>query len=86
MRLQGTSGFTYASRTSFQRMDTCITNISLGPIQSRLYGDLPGGVVFNNESIFIFTLSTADNIQITAIQEFIDTKQAAEFAAAATPK
>jgi len=53
-------------------------------VHSRLYGDLPGGVAFNTESIFIFTLSSGDNIQITAIQEYIDTKQAAEFAAAAS--
>lgn len=52
-------------------------------VHSRLYGDVPGGVAFNNESIFIFTLSSGDNIQITAIQEFIDTKLIAEFAAAA---
>ena len=64
-------------------MYTCITNISC-LIQSRLYGDLPGGVAFNTESIFIFTLSSGDNTQITAIQEFIDTKLAAEFAAAAS--
>jgi hypothetical protein len=43
-------------------------------------------MVFNSESIFIFTLSAGDNIQITAIQEFIDTKLAAEFAAAAASK
>lgn len=54
-------------------------------VHSRLYGDLPDGVAFNIESIYIFTLSSGDNIQITAIQEFIDTvsKVAAELAAAA---
>jgi len=51
-------------------------------VHSRLYGTIPGGVVFESESIFIFTLSSGDNIQITAIQEFIDTKLAAESAAA----
>jgi hypothetical protein len=53
-------------------------------VHSRLYGNIPGGMVFNSESIFIFTLSSGDNIQITAIREFIDTKLAAEFAAAAS--
>ncbi|KAH9005642.1 hypothetical protein EDB86DRAFT_2879772 [Lactarius hatsudake] len=73
----------------FQRIYTCITDISC-LIQSRLYGDLPDGVAFNIESIYIFTLSSGDNIQITAIQEFIDTKLAAELeavtSAAAAPK
>ncbi|KAH9179026.1 hypothetical protein EDB89DRAFT_2063131 [Lactarius sanguifluus] len=55
-------------------------------VHSRLSGDLPDGVAFNIESIYIFTLSSGDNIQITAIQEFIDTmtKLAAELAAAAS--
>jgi hypothetical protein len=49
-------------------------------VQSRFYSEtLP----FSTESIFIFTLSSGDNIQITSIQEFIDTKTAADFAAAA---
>ncbi|KAI9444093.1 hypothetical protein H4582DRAFT_2190254 [Lactarius indigo] len=30
-------------------------------VHSRLYGDLPGGVAFNTESIYIFTLSSGDN-------------------------
>jgi ketosteroid isomerase-like protein len=53
-------------------------------LHSRLYGNVPGGIELNNESIFIFTLGSGDNIQITVIREFIDTKQAAEFAAAAS--
>ena len=43
-----------------------------------------GGVAFNSESIFILTLGSPDNIRITTIHEFIDTKLAAEFAAAAS--
>ena len=58
-----------------------ITNILPHTVEA---ARLPGGVAFNNESIFIFTLGSGDNIQITAIQEFIDTKLAAEFAAAAS--
>jgi len=53
-------------------------------MQSKIYGDLPGGTEFNTESIFIFTLRSAAEIQFTAIQEFIDTRAAAEFAAAAS--
>jgi len=41
---------------------------------SRLYGDIPGGPSFNVESIYVFTLSTGDDIKITAISEFVDTK------------
>jgi hypothetical protein len=50
-------------------------------LQSRLYTD---NLAFNSESIFMFTLSSGDTIQITAIQDFIDTKMVAELAAAAT--
>ena len=82
VNLPGTSGSTYVRLSSAYY--SCITNIFASSIQSRLYGNLPGGIVFNSESIFIFTLSAGDNIQITAIREFIDTKQAAEFAAAAS--
>jgi hypothetical protein len=49
-------------------------------VQARLYTD---NLAFNSESIFMFTLSSGDNIQITGIQDFIDTKTAAELAAAA---
>jgi hypothetical protein len=50
-------------------------------VQSRLYNE---SLQFNAESIFIFTLSsTGDDVRITAIEEFIDTKLAADFAAAA---
>ncbi|KAI0291003.1 hypothetical protein BC826DRAFT_514111 [Russula brevipes] len=51
-------------------------------VHSRLYGDSPGGP-FTHESIFIFTLSSGDDIKITAIQDFVDTKLTAELAAAA---
>jgi len=44
------------------------------PVQSRIYGDIPGGSSFNAESIYIFTFSTGDDIKITAISEFVDTK------------
>jgi hypothetical protein len=52
----------------------------LSYVQARLYTD---NLAFNSESIFMFKLSSGDNIQITALQDFIDTKMAAEFAAAA---
>jgi len=54
-------------------------------VYSKLYGEGPGGASFANESVFIFTLSSSgDKVKITAIQDFIDTKQAADAAAAAT--
>ncbi|KAI9462836.1 hypothetical protein BJY52DRAFT_113540 [Lactarius psammicola] len=73
-------GYTHLEYEIFQ------SNETTGSIwvHSRLYGNLPGGVTFNTESIYIFTLSSGDNIKITAIQEFIDTKLAADFAAAAS--
>lgn len=43
-------------------------------VHSRIYGDIPGGPSFNAESIYIFTLSTGDDIKIAAISEFVDTK------------
>jgi hypothetical protein len=52
-------------------------------VQSRLYGEIPGGFQFNSESVYIFTLSSGDDVKITAIQEYIDTKLAADFAASA---
>ncbi|KAI0255876.1 hypothetical protein BJV78DRAFT_1173988 [Lactifluus subvellereus] len=50
-------------------------------VHSRLYND---AATFNSESIFIFTLSSGNNIQITSIQDFIDTKMAAAAAAASS--
>ena len=57
-------------------------NPSVPCLQSRLYGELPGGHQFNGESVYIFTLASGGD-QIVGIQEFIDTKLAADFAAAA---
>lgn len=51
---------------------------------TRLYGELRGGHQFNGESIYIFTLSSEGD-RIVGIQEFIDTKAAADFAAASAP-
>ncbi|KAI0277982.1 hypothetical protein BGY98DRAFT_934033 [Russula aff. rugulosa BPL654] len=53
---------------------------------AKLYGEGPGGISFANESIFIFTLkSSGDNVKITSVQDFVDTKQTADAAAAALP-
>ncbi|KAI0278523.1 hypothetical protein BC826DRAFT_1106158 [Russula brevipes] len=55
-------------------------------VHSRVYGDGPGGLPtheFSYESIFIFTVSSGDDIKITAIQDFVDTKLNAELTAAA---
>ncbi|KAH9975953.1 hypothetical protein BGW80DRAFT_1250794 [Lactifluus volemus] len=64
------------------KYEICQLNESPGSIwvHARLYTD---NLAFNSESIFMFTLSSGDNIQITAIQDYIDTKMAAELAAAA---
>jgi hypothetical protein len=44
----------------------------------KLHGESPGGTSFANESIFIFTLkSSGDDVKITSIQDFVDTKQTA---------
>jgi len=49
-----------------------------------MHGEGPGGASFSNESIFIFTLkSSGDNVKITSVQDFVDTKQTADAAAAA---
>jgi len=49
-----------------------------------LHGEGPGGASFANESIFIFALkSSGDNVKITSVQDFVDTKQTADAAAAA---
>jgi hypothetical protein len=64
------------TRNAFARMISCF--------QSKLHGEAPGGISFANESIFIFTLkSSGDNVKITSVQDFVDTKQTAEAAAAA---
>ncbi|KAI9453122.1 hypothetical protein F5148DRAFT_1289298 [Russula earlei] len=47
---------------------------------SRFYND---DIKFNSESVFIFSLSSGDDIKITGVHDFIDTKLAADFAAAA---
>ncbi|KAH9959423.1 hypothetical protein BC827DRAFT_1268772 [Russula dissimulans] len=47
---------------------------------SRLYND---DLQFSSESVFIFSLSSGDKIEITAVHDFIDTKLAADHAAAA---
>lgn len=60
-----------------------LVRVRVGCLQSRLYGAIPGGVELNSESVYIFTLSSGDDVKMTAIQEFIDTKLTAEFAAAA---
>jgi len=53
-------------------------------VHVKLHGEGPGGASFSNESIFIFTLSSSGgDTKITAIQDFVDTKQAADVAAAA---
>ncbi|KAN0116542.1 hypothetical protein V8E52_005923 [Russula decolorans] len=53
-------------------------------VHAKLHGEGPGGASFANESIFIFTLkSSGDNVKITSVQDFVDTKQTAESAAAA---
>lgn len=51
--------------------------------QSKLYGQLPSGPEFTNESVFFFTLGASAEPQITGIKEFVDTKLLADFAAAA---
>jgi hypothetical protein len=51
-----------------------------------MFGEGPGGYSFSNESVFIFTLSSpgpGEKVKITAIHDFVDTKQAADTAAAA---
>jgi hypothetical protein len=51
--------------------------------QSKLLGEAPGGASFANESIFIFTFSSSeDGVKIATIHDFVDTKQAADAAAA----
>jgi len=52
-------------------------------MQSKIYND---DIKFNNESIFVFSLSSGDNVRITGIDDFIDTKLAADYAAAAKPQ
>jgi len=55
-------------------------------VHSRVYGDGPSDLLareFSYESIFIFTVSSGDDIKITAIQDFVGTKLTAELAAAA---
>ena len=52
--------------------------------QTRLYTKLANGTVYDNESIFLFTLSAGKEPQITVIKEFIDTKAMAELAKAAS--
>lgn len=54
------------------------------PPQTRLYTKLANGTIYDNESIFLFTLSAGKEPQITVIKEFIDTKAMAELAKAAS--
>lgn len=49
-----------------------------------MHSEGPGDASLANESIFIFTLkSSGDNVKITSVQEFVDTKQTADAAGAA---
>ncbi|VDB92352.1 unnamed protein product [Peniophora sp. CBMAI 1063] len=43
-------------------------------VHSRLYAEKDGKILFNNESIFLFTLTEDDKPKIKAIREFVDTK------------
>jgi hypothetical protein len=50
------------------------------PFQSKLFGKLPSDVVFNNESMFLFTFAGGtDAPQIKSIKEFVDTKMLYDF-------
>ena len=52
--------------------------------QSKLYGEGLSSILFANESTFIFMFKpSGDNMKITLVQNFIDTKQTADAAAAA---
>ena len=81
MRAQGAFGFMYVIGPALVWVIQGLTlPCPSSYMQARLYID---DLVFNSESIFMFTLSSGDNIQITGIQDYIDTKMAAELAAAA---
>ncbi|KZV76791.1 hypothetical protein PENSPDRAFT_343788 [Peniophora sp. CONT] len=41
---------------------------------SRLYAEEDGKTLFNNESIFLFTLTEGDKPKVKEIREFVDTK------------